>query len=172
MGKHISVKPPAAAYTMPADCPCCHLHESYVCCRPREGGDPGFEWYRALCARPQKLIAVPRTAGGFLFFVRAKKRNQKKARPDGAFSCAPRLWDPALGQRVIPSAWASRAHPCARPLQGARPKPCGARVRHGGFEQHLALPRSAVMVCMHRPEKGLVAVLLGAIPPCSVRTLE
>ena len=33
-------------------------------------------------------------APGSLSFVRPKERGERKGRPDGALSCAPRLWDP------------------------------------------------------------------------------
>jgi hypothetical protein len=56
--------------------------------RPRESGDPGLEWYRAPCARSQQLIAVSRTAGGFLSLLVQRQfcREQnwaRKARPQG-----------------------------------------------------------------------------------------
>jgi hypothetical protein len=54
--------------------------EHFFGCHLREGGDPGFEWYRALCARSQNLIAVPRTAGGFLSLL-VQRKKPKKARP-------------------------------------------------------------------------------------------
>jgi hypothetical protein len=44
--------------------------------------------------------------------------DERKGRPNGALSCAPRLWGPTLAQRVIPAAWASRAPP-VRDLFGA-----------------------------------------------------
>jgi hypothetical protein len=59
--------------------------EHLVGCHLREGGHPGIKWYRALCARSQNLIAVPRTAGGFLSLL-VQRKKPKKARP-GAADC-------------------------------------------------------------------------------------
>jgi hypothetical protein len=53
------------------------------CCHPRESGDPGFEWYRAPCARSQQLIAVPRTAGGFLSLL-VQSKETKESTPRSA----------------------------------------------------------------------------------------
>ena len=66
----------------------CHPRESgkespgvfFICRHSRESGNPGLEWYRAPCARSQQLIAVPRTAGGFLSLLMQRKK-PKKARP-------------------------------------------------------------------------------------------
>jgi hypothetical protein len=56
----------------------CHFREGGPNPRrhPRESGDPGLEWYRALCARSQKQIAVPRAAGGLLSLLVQSKVTQ------------------------------------------------------------------------------------------------
>jgi len=57
----------------------CHPRESFFC-HARGGRHPGIKWYRAPCARSQQLIAVPRTAGGFLSLL-VRRKKPKKARP-------------------------------------------------------------------------------------------
>jgi len=115
-------------------------------------------------ADPRKpLVCAPRTAQkhicgvlrplhpGSLFFARAKKRDEKKARPDGALTCAPRLWDPALSQRNIPCrVGQSRTSLCAIP-SGRLPKawrcsgaPYGSeKTTVPWFEVGCSTPRSA-----------------------------
>ena len=60
----------------------CHPREggSNPCRHPGEGRGPGFKGYRALGARSQNLIAVPRTADGFLSLL-VQRKKPKKARP-------------------------------------------------------------------------------------------
>jgi hypothetical protein len=83
---------------------------------------------RALRARLKSNNCGSRTAGEVLFFARAKKSTQKKARPDGATSpCAShRAQNTRLGLEHE-----------ARDFSGTG---CDARARHTGFEQNPALP--------------------------------
>ena len=69
----------------------------------------------------QKPNCGSRTAGEVLFFARAKKSTQKKHAPDGALSCAPRLWAPALAHEASCLACQSRTSLCATP-SGRTPK--------------------------------------------------
>src|SRR3989344_7047948 len=76
---------------------------------------------RAPCARSQLLIAVPRTAGGFLSLL-VQRKKPKKARPGWRKdSLASAALGPALPRRDILSRRGRRRHPCLRP-SGRSPK--------------------------------------------------
>jgi hypothetical protein len=101
---------------------------SLGCCHSRGSGNPGSKLSSGL--RPRIYNCGSRTAGEVLFFARAKKSTQKKARPDGAKTpCASRRprrapqlagrWETRLGLEHE-----AREYPDAG---------CDARARHTGW---------------------------------------
>jgi len=102
----------------------------------------GFIFCRADFARDERLIAVPRTAGGLLSLVRPRESNQRESRPNGATTpCTSRLGR-AVARQDIPVLAGDQRDPSRCP-SGARPEACDARARHTGFENSSFLTGSA-----------------------------
>jgi hypothetical protein len=129
---------------------------SLGCCHSRGSGNPGSKLSSGL--RPRIYNCGSRTAGEVLFFARAKKSTQKKARPDGANT--PLRFSPVPARaptRRAPTTRLGLEHE-ARDFSGTG---CDARARHtgwkrtpvAGFEVGCSDPRSARRV--PQPERGI-----------------
>ena len=93
--------------------------------------NPGLEWYRALGARSQNLIAAPAPRAGFFFLLVQRKETKRKHAPDGALILASAALGPALTRRDNPCRASQPQASCLRPF-GRSPKalrgsgaPCG-----------------------------------------------